>query len=109
MEMLDEINFVRTKPQEYALYIQSYLDFWDSEKSERNAAKELTKRLNKMKPVEPLVFSDEMYQAAVKHGDWMKRTGKFDHSDLPYAENIVAGDDQIRFAVLSLLIDGLRK
>lgn len=103
--MLDEINYVRTHPQEYIQYIQSYLDFWDSEPSEISAAKELTKVLKKMKPVDSLVYSEELYLAAVKHGEWMQRTRKFEHSDLPYAENLVSGDDQIRFVVLSLLID----
>ena len=104
-EMLKEINYVRTNPQEYVQYVQSYLDHWDSGPSEIAAAKELTKILTKMKPLAPLEYSEELYLAAVKHGAWMLRTKKFSHSDLPYAENLVMGDDQIRFAVLSLLID----
>ena len=105
IKMIEEINYVREHPQEYIQYIQSYLDFWDSESSEISAAKELTKELKKMKPVQAVEFSDELYKGAIQHGDWMKRRSKFQHSDLPYAENLVSGDEQIRFAVLSLLID----
>ena len=104
-KMLDEINYVRTQPKKYAEYINSYLDHWDSGSSERRTAEELRKQLLQMKPLKPLAFSKDLYDAAKKHGDWMKRTRRFEHSDLPYGENLVAGDSIIRFAMLNLLID----
>ena len=103
--MMDEINLARTQPQAYIEYIEAYLEFWNSNDEERIVAEELKKELRTMEPLEPLKFSKVLYKGAIKHGTWMKSTGKFEHSDLPYGENLVSGDEKVRFAVLNLLID----
>jgi uncharacterized protein YkwD len=104
-EMMNEINYVRTNPEEYAQYVSDYLEYWDSDRSEIAAADELVKELRKMKPLDSLKFSQELYDAAVKHGKWMKSKAQFEHSDYDYGENLVAGDSTVRFAMLNLLID----
>lgn len=105
--MLDEINYVRTKPAEYAQFIDTYLVAEKASAAERKVAEELRQVLLKMKPVEPLSFSPFMYPFAVKHGKWMSRTGKIEHSDFyfNYAENLVGGVENVRHAVIDLLID----
>lgn len=103
--MLEEINLVRTNPQDYIQYIDGYLDYWDASTSERKTSKELINILKKMTPVPALTFSDELYKAAKKHGQYMKRTKRFKHSRMGYAENLVAGNDNIRYAIIDLLID----
>lgn len=103
--MLDEINLVRTNPQDYIQYIDGYLEYWDASASERRTSKELIALLKKLKPLPPLTFSDELYQAAKKHGLYMKRSKRFKHSKMGYAENLVAGNESVRYAIIDLLID----
>jgi uncharacterized protein YkwD len=105
--MIDEINYVRTKPAEYAGFIQGFLEEWDSPPSEVKAAKELYQKLTTMKPVAPLEFSPSLYTYTIKHGQWMMHYGRFDHSDFrfPYGENLVGDISDVREAVLDLLID----
>jgi uncharacterized protein YkwD len=105
LEMLNEVNYVRTRPAEYVKHIVEYTDYWDSDREELACAKELKAELLKMKPLDSLKWSPDLYHDAYTHGTWMKKTGNFEHSDYEWAENIVAGDDTPRMAVLNLVID----
>lgn len=105
MKMIDEINYVRTNPTAYIPYISEYLDIWDEGKSVRKVADELIDILKKMDPLDSLQFSQELYEDAVAHGNWMKKKNAFEHSKLEYAENLVGGDEKPRYAIVSLLID----
>ncbi len=104
-DMLKEVNLARTNPKEYIKFIDDYLTYWESGSAERRTANELRKVLKRMKPLEPLVWSDDMYKDAVKHGKRMKRANRFKHSSLPYAENLVGGNETVRLSVVDLLID----
>lgn len=104
-EMIEEINYVRQHPKEYALYIMSYTDYWESSAGEISEAKKLIKILNKQKPLPPLAFSETLYKDGQKHAAWMVKKDAFKHSKLPYAENLVGGEETVRFSIISLLID----
>lgn len=103
--MIDEINYVRQHPKEYAEYIMSYTEYWESSYGEIQEAKAVIKILKKMKPLPPLEFSEELYQDGQKHAQWMVKKDAFKHSKLPYGENLVGGEENVRYSVLSLLID----
>ncbi len=103
--VLDEINLCRTNPKLYMQYIDEYLIYYNSDAGEKATARELKKILKKMKPVEPLVFSPELYEACKLHGEYIIKTKKFVHSDCVCAENIQYGHDDVRYAVIDLLID----
>lgn len=105
-QVLDEINMVRTNPSDYIKYIDPFLEYWSSGPEEQAAAKELKNLLKTMKPLEPLEFSSELYTTCKKHGQYIIKTEKFEHSNFNLAENIQYGNEDIRFAVLDLLIDG---
>lgn len=104
-EMIEEINYVRQHPKEYAQYIMSYTEYWESSAGEISEAKKLIKLLNKLKPLPPLKFSEELYVDGQKHAAWMAKKDAFRHSKLPYAENLVGGEETVRYAIISLLID----
>ncbi|MDD3858749.1 MAG: CAP domain-containing protein [Bacteroidales bacterium] len=104
-QVLEEINLCRTNPQLYIQYIDEYLIYNDSDAGEKATARELKKILKKMKAVEPLVFSPELYEACKIHGDYIVKTKKLVHSDCVCAENIQCGHEIIRYAVIDLLID----
>ncbi len=104
-KMIDEINYVRTNPKDYIQYIDTYTEYWGNVPSEVKAGKELKRELNSMTPLDSLHFSQEIYDQCLAHANWMKRTGKFRHSDYDFAENLVSGDEEVRMAILSLLID----
>lgn len=101
LDMLNEVNYARTKPSEYAAFITDFTAVW----GEEDVAAELKAELLKMTPVEPLKWSPTLYHDAFTHGNWMKSTGNFEHSDYDWAENLVCGLSTVRFAVLDLLID----
>lgn len=105
--MLDEVNFARTKPAEYAAFIDEYLSASMAGASEKNVAKELHKILITMKPLNPLEFSPFLYKYAVLHGQWMSDNNEFEHSDFnfDYGENLISGVENVRHAVIDLLID----
>ncbi|MBN4077551.1 CAP domain-containing protein [bacterium AH-315-C20] len=105
MRMIEEINFVRTNPSGYIRYIQEYVDYWEEVDSVREIANDLIEILKELKPVSALEYSQDLYDAAIVHGIWMKKNNLFDHSDFDYAENLVSGDSLARYAVISLLID----
>lgn len=104
-EVLDEINLVRTDPSGYIKHIDSFLDYWDSGSAERKTAKELIDILEDMEPLPALEYSQVLYESCEKHAKYVKRTGKFKHSDSPYGENIQYGNKYARYAVIDLLID----
>lgn len=104
-QMIDELNFVRTNPKEYAQFIDEYLKEGRVANGEERTASELRKFLLKMEPVDSLHFSEELYIAALTHGKWMKKRGTFKHSKYQYAENLVTGNQVIRHSVIDLLID----
>jgi hypothetical protein len=104
-QVLDEINLVRTDPVGYIQYIDSFLEYWDSNAAERATAEELKKQLKKMEPLQPLEFSQTLYDSAKKHGAKMVKTKVFEHSNCDCAENIQYGNSDVRYAILDLLID----
>lgn len=104
-KMLDEINRFRQNPMAALPEIDKYLEFWESDASERAAAKELIAELKKLKPLPAIEFSQELYEQARKHGEWMKKYQKFQHSKNNVRENLVSGNEDITMAVIDLLID----
>jgi len=104
-QVLDEINLVRTNPKAYIQYIDSFLEYWDSDSGERATAEELKRELKKMTPLPALVFSPDLYKSSKKHGEYILKTKKFAHSDCDCGENIQYGNSEIRYAVIDLLID----
>jgi uncharacterized protein YkwD len=104
-EMLNEINFVRTKPNEYKKFIIDYLQNRNPDNNSRKAATELVKQLEDMSPIAPVQFSDYLYQQAKVHGQWMEDADAIEHSAFNNAENLVAGTTNIRDAIILLLID----
>lgn len=104
-QVLDEINLVRTDPTGYIQYIDSFLDYWESGATERAAALELKKELKKMQPLPALQFSPDLYITCKKHGEYIAKTKKFEHSDCDCGENIQYGNSDIRFAIIDLLVD----
>jgi len=104
-EVLDEINLCRTNPKEYVMYIDNFLEFWDSSDDERQTAEELKEILLTMEPLHALEFSPILYESAKKHAYHIKKTGKFEHSNWASGENIQYGNEYARYAVIDLLID----
>jgi hypothetical protein len=98
-EVFDEINKVRTDPKAYIPYIDEFLDVWDSNSAERATAEELKKELRKMKPLESLVYSSDLFKSCKEHATYVKRKGKFVHSDCNCGENIQYGNNIPRYAV----------
>jgi len=106
LEMMNEVNYVRTNPAEYAKYITEFIEYWESDDEEMKAAAELKKILLSMTPVDSVKWSPELYHDAFTHGNWMKKNNKFEHSDYDWAENLVCGNEGVRMSLLDLLIDG---
>ncbi|MDD4150255.1 MAG: CAP domain-containing protein [Bacteroidales bacterium] len=104
-EVFNEINRVRTNPEAFIPVIDEFLEFWDSDAEEIAAANELKNELETMKPLKPLVFSSALYKSCKKHGDYVRKTGKFVHSNCDCGENIQYGNESAAFAVCDLLID----
>ncbi|MCE3296397.1 MAG: uncharacterized protein K0R65_2111 [Crocinitomicaceae bacterium] len=126
-QMVQEINFVRCYPKEYAAIVALRL----SERSaaegglkpdEEVALKELLAELKAMKPLTPLQPSECVSKAAKKHGADMKAKGfiahdgsdgKGPHERMKAAcsgietsgENIGGGEETVRGRVIELLID----
>ncbi|MEM9024699.1 MAG: CAP domain-containing protein, partial [Bacteroidota bacterium] len=104
--MIKEINALRAKPSSYVRYIDQFLDVWNATKKERAVAQELKRELRYMEPVPPLEPSEALYRIAKNHGDRMKRSRKLKHQEVEEgAENLVAGNNRVRYAVVDLLID----
>ncbi|MGV3629991.1 MAG: CAP domain-containing protein [Bacteroidota bacterium] len=126
-QMVQEINFVRCYPKEYAAIVAAELSKRSAEKEglkpdEFVALHELIAELKAMKPLTPLQASECISKAAKKHGADMKThgfiahdgsDGKEPHDRMKAAcgtvstsgENIGGGDETIRGKVIELLLD----
>lgn len=104
-EMINEINSLRLNPAKYCTYIENYLQKNDVDENVKVAAKELVTILKKMKPLNPLSINPVMYNDAKQYGLLMAKKNVFEHSSLPYYENLSLGYRDIRDAIVDLLID----
>lgn len=105
-QMVRVINKIRADPQSAIPFVEEYLVLWESNASEKAAANELIRELKKTKPMDTLVFCADLYKMAKEHGEWMKRSNRFQHSKYKeIAENLVAGNEDVTMAVIDLLID----
>ena len=104
-QMIDEINNLRTNPGRYCAYVEEYLQKHDADEEVKQAAKELVGVLKKLKPLNPLTINTVMYNDAKQYGLLMSKKNIFEHSSLPYAENLSLGYKDIRDAIVDLLID----
>jgi uncharacterized protein YkwD len=124
--MTQEINFLRGNPRGYITYIQQYIE--ELNKSGQNVtedvqtANELIMELGGMNSLSILQPAECIYSAAKKHGVEMQSRGLTDHvgADGSYPwdrikrecadsrdgnENLVGGPENIRRAVVILLVD----
>jgi uncharacterized protein YkwD len=125
MDMVQEINLVRTNPEGYIPYIEEYIahlqktgDLGGSIATAHELIAELkrTPRLSVLKPLQCI------YTAAKKHGEEQKRRGDTDHQGIDGSwpwdrvkrecpdlqdgnENLVGGPASVRRAVILLLVD----
>lgn len=104
-EMINEINSLRLNPAKYCTYVENYLQKNDLDENVKVAAKELVTILKKMKPLNPLTINPSMYIDAKQYGLLMAKRNVFEHSTLPYYENLSLGYRDIRDAIVDLLID----
>jgi uncharacterized protein YkwD len=104
-EMINEINNLRSNPARYCTYVEAYLQKNDVDNDVKVAAKELINVLKKMQPLNPLTINPVMYNDAKQYGLSMAKRNVFEHSSLPYAENLSLGYKDIRDAIVDLLID----
>lgn len=104
-EMINEINNLRLNPAKYCTYVEAYLQKNDVDADVKVAAKELMTLLKKMPPLNPLTINSVMYNDARQYGLLMAKKNVFEHSSLPYAENLSLGYKDIRDAIVDLLID----
>jgi uncharacterized protein YkwD len=104
-EMINEINALRANPMRYCAYVDEYLQKYDADDDAKAAAKELVSILKKMKPLSPLSINTSMYKDAKNYGLLMAKRNVFEHSSLPYYENLSLGYKNIRDAIVDLLID----
>lgn len=105
LKMIDEINLVRSNPKAYIPFIKNYLVNQEQTASLQDAADELIEELKKLKPMSRLKPDAEMYKAARQFGVELMKKNRIEHSALPYAENLSFGVEDVREAVISLLID----
>lgn len=104
-EMINEINNLRTNPAKYCTYVEGYLQKNDVDDEVKVAARELVVILKKMKPLNPLTINPVMYTDAKQYGLLMAKKNVFEHSSLPYFENLSLGYKDVRDAIVDLLID----
>jgi uncharacterized protein YkwD len=104
-QMVDEINLVRSNPAGYIKYVTEYLKKSGVTKSEKAAGKELVEVLKNTQPLNTLTISPKLYVDAREFGKELLETNSIEHSSLPYAENLSFGIENIRDAVINLLID----
>jgi LysM repeat protein len=126
LDMVKEINLVRSNPPAYIPYIQEYLANMKSSGmmlgDPTAAANELIAELRQTPPRSILQPLQCVYMAAKKHGEDQKRQGTNDHTgsdgsqswdrilrECPNLkdgnENLVGGPASVRKAVILLLID----
>ncbi|MFK7947211.1 MAG: DUF1573 domain-containing protein [Saprospiraceae bacterium] len=132
-EMIAEINFLRTQPQEYIEVIEAYIEFMDNEISkdksarifynkELKSANELIELLERLPPLNALKPNKGIYKAAKIHGEYGQASGNLEKqgSDgsmphnriMKYAtemmdgdENLPYGSENVRYSIIKLLID----
>lgn len=105
LEMVNEINILRTDPEKYYAYIQLYLQTKKISKEETAAAKEVLAILKKTKPLNALTVNMKMYSDAKQFGSEIVGADELIHSSLPYFENLSLGFRDIKDAIVDLLID----
>lgn len=125
MQMVDEINLVRSNPAGYIPYIQAYINDQKANGGMGNpeaSANELIQELRNMPKLNTLQTTQCIYEAARKHGQDQIKMGSADHtgSDGSHSwdrvkrecpqlkdgnENLVGGPSDIRKAVITLLVD----
>jgi len=125
VDMVREINLLRSNPKGYTKYINAYMNEL-SEKGFDEFVKEgfeLSSMLKTMEPLPVLKPHPALYEATRKHGAEQKHTGKIDYvgqngsfpwdrilSESPEfedgSENMIGDETSIRKAVILLLIDG---
>jgi LysM repeat protein len=125
MQMVNEVNLVRSNPTGYIPYIEQYIQHLKENGDMGNSiatSKELIEELKRTPKLSTLQTLPCLYTAAKKHGDDQRRRGDTDHqgtdgswpwdrvlrecSDLKDGnENLVGGPSDIRRAVILLLVD----
>ena len=127
LQMLEEINLIRSNPKGYIPMIQQYIKDVKSGKSfgfgdPVAVSYELIDQLENTPPLSILEPSECVYRAAKIHGEDRKRAGSNDHvgtdgswpwdrilKECDYLkdgnENLVGGPSSIRKAVILLLVD----
>ena len=105
LEMINEINILRTDPLKYYSYTEIYLQTKNISKEEKEAVKEVQVILKKMKPLNALTVNMAMYNDAKQFGFTLIKADELMHSSLPYSENLSLGHKEIKDAILDLLID----
>ncbi len=125
MQMVNEVNLVRSNPAGYIPYIEQYIQHLKENGDMGNSistSKELIEELKRTPKLSTLQTLQCLYTAAKKHGDDQRRRGDTDHqgtdgswpwdrvlrecSDLKDGnENLVGGPSDIRRAVILLLVD----
>lgn len=125
LQMIDEINLIRSNPQGYISHVQRYIKYLQNNGSFGNSiqtAVELIDELRTTQPLNTLKPKQCLYNTAVNHGKDAKRNGTSSHQgsdgswpwdrilkgcpDLQDGnENLVGGPDDIRRAVMLLLVD----
>ena len=124
IEMVNEINLVRSNPTGYIKYIEAYKEGVAAGREFGSVATcdELIAELKKTPPLSVLQPTECIYNAAKKHGDDQRPTGSTDHvgTDGSYPwdrvrrecpnmsdgnENLVGGPSSVRKSVILLLVD----
>jgi len=123
--MIDEINLIRSNPKGYIPYIQEYIKYLQTNGSFGNSIKtsiELIDELRTASSLSTLQPKQCLYDVAKRHGEDEKRMGVSTHQgsdgswpwdrilngcrDLQDGnENLVGGPEDIRRAVILLLVD----
>jgi uncharacterized protein YkwD len=131
-DMIKEINLIRSNPKGYIAIVETYIENQKKMRSqitsgfeymdeEIKTAHELIKELEKTPKLSILLPHKGLYKAAKLHGEEGKKRGKLDHQskngDWPWdrilehavlkngGENLVGGLENVREAVLVLLVD----
>ena len=124
ISMVNEINLVRSNPSAYVKYVEAYKNKIAAGKAfgTIETCNELISELRRLSPLSRLKPAECLYNAAKKHGLDQKPTGSTDHvgTDGSYPwdrvrkecsfmtdgnENLVAGPESVRDAVILLLVD----
>jgi len=129
VDMVKEINLMRSNPRAYVKYVQEYIadienGIWKGSSfatMTKSTGQELINELNKLGPLSQLEVKEDLYQVAIKHGEDMVRQGDVTHKSsdgsssfdriergtdlLEGSENLVGGKKTVRESVMTLLVD----